>query len=148
VEPKVVPGGMGEILEFGEWAAVVKVAADATKGTLSVIETRHDPGEGANAHIHSRESETFLVLDGQVTFQVGDERFEVQPGGIVFGPPGTPHGFEVGADGGRLLHLFVPGGMEGYFRDMYAAEATGEADYVKIRQQYGVATLNPAADEG
>jgi quercetin dioxygenase-like cupin family protein len=148
VEAKIVPVATGEVLEFDGWAAVIKVAADETNGKLTVIETRHDPGEGANAHIHSRESETFLVLDGQVTFQVGDERFEVEPGGIVFGPPGIAHGFEVGADGGRLLHLFVPSGTEGYFRDMHAAEATGEADYVKIRQQYGVETMSPPSGEG
>lgn len=141
MEPKIVPVATGEILDFSEWAAVIKVAADATDGTLTVIETRHDPGEGASTHIHSRESETFLVMDGRVTFQVGDERYEVEPGGIVFGPPGMAHGFEVGADGGRLLHLFAPSGMEGYFRDMHAAEAAGiSVDYVKIRQQYGVET--------
>ena len=147
MEPIVVPVASGEVLEFGEWAASIKVAAEATNGTLTVIETRHDPGAGANAHVHSRESETFLVMEGQVTFQVGDDHFEVEPGGIVFGPPGMPHGFEVGADGGRLLHVFVPSGVEGYFRDMHAAEATGRADYVKIRQQYGVETMSPPSGE-
>jgi quercetin dioxygenase-like cupin family protein len=147
VEAKIVPVASGEVLEFGQWTAVIKVAAEATDGTLTVIETRHDPGEGANAHVHSRESETFLVLDGWVTFQVGDERFEVEPGGIVFGPPGMAHGFEVGADGGRLLHVFVPSGMEGYFRDMHAAAGTGGADYVKIRQQYGAETMTPPSSD-
>jgi quercetin dioxygenase-like cupin family protein len=144
VGPKIVPVTTGEVLEFSDWAAVIKIAADATNGTLTAIETRHDPGEGASAHIHSRESETFLVMDGRVTFQVGDARYEVEPGGMVFGPPGTAHGFEVGPDGGRLLHLFVPSGMEGYFREMHAAEAAGiRVDFVKIRQQYGMETMNP-----
>ena len=47
MEPKIVPVSTGEVLEFSEWAAVIKVAAEATDGTLTVIETRHDPGEGA-----------------------------------------------------------------------------------------------------
>jgi len=145
VEATIVPVAAGEVLEFGEWAAIIKVAAEATNGTLSVIETRHDPGEGANGHVHSRESETFLVLEGRVTFQVADARYEVESGGIVFGPPGVPHGFEVGADGGRLLHLFAPSGMEGYFRDMHAEEAAGGGDYVEIRQRYGVETTDPSA---
>jgi mannose-6-phosphate isomerase-like protein (cupin superfamily) len=144
VEPKIVPVTTGEVLEFSDWAAVIKIAADATDGTLTVIVTRHDPGEGASPHIHSRESETFVVMDGRVTFQVGDARYEVEPGGMVFGPPGMAHGFEVGPDGGRLLHLFVPSGMEGYFREMHAAEAAGiRVDFVKIRQQYGMETMNP-----
>jgi mannose-6-phosphate isomerase-like protein (cupin superfamily) len=147
VEPKIVPGAAGEVLEFGEWAAVIKVAAEATNGALTVIETRHGPREGADAHVHSRESETFLVMDGRVTFQVGDDRFDVEPGGIVFGPPGMAHGFEVGPDGGRLLHVFVPSGVEGYFRDMHAAEGTGGGDYVKIRKQYGVETMSPPSGE-
>lgn len=140
MEPKIVPAEGGEVLEFGDWAAVIKIAAEETDGTLTVLETRHDPGNGASAHIHSRESEIFLVMEGRVTFQVGDARHEMDPGGIVFGPMGTVHGFEVGPDGGRLLHVFVPSGMEGYFRDQHAANASGGADYVAIRRQYGVTT--------
>ncbi len=140
MEPKVVPAGGGETLDFGDWAAVIKVAAEESEGTVTVLETRHDAGNGASAHIHSRESEIFLVVEGRVTFQVGDVRHEVNPGGLVFGPMGTAHGFEVGPGGGRILHVFVPSGVEGYFRDQHAAEAAGGADYIEIRRQYGMTT--------
>lgn len=140
MEAKVVAAGDGELLQFEDWASVVKIAAEESDGTVTVLETRHDAGEGANAHIHSRESEIFFVMEGRVTFQVGDASHEVDAGGIVFGPMGTAHGFEVGPEGGRLLHVFVPSGMEGYFRDMHSATAAGDADYVAIRGQYGVTT--------
>ena len=53
MEPKIIPVATGEVLDFSEWAAVIKVAAEATDGTLTVIETRHDHGEGAVRRPHS-----------------------------------------------------------------------------------------------
>jgi hypothetical protein len=38
VEPKIIPVTSGEVLEFSDWAAVIKVSAEATDGTLTVIE--------------------------------------------------------------------------------------------------------------
>ena len=140
MEAKIVAPGDGELHKFEDWAAVIKIAAEESDGTVTVLETRHDPGNGASAHIHSGESEIFVVMEGRVTFQVGDASHEVEAGGIVFGPMGTIHGFEVGPTGGRLLHVFVPSGMEGYFRDQHDAAAAGDADYIAIRRQYGVTT--------
>lgn len=138
--PKIVAAGDGELLEFDDWAAVIKIAAEESDGTVTVLETRHDPGNGADAHTHSRESEIFFVLEGRVTFTVGAALHEVGPGGTVFGPMGTAHAFEVGPNGGRLLHVFVPSGMEGYFREMHAGKAHADTDYIKIRRHYGVTT--------
>ncbi len=140
VVPKIVAAGDGELLEFDDWAAVIKIAAEESDGTMTVLETRHDPGNDADAHTHSRESEIFFVLEGRVTFTVGDALHEVGPGATVFGPVGTAHGFEVGPNGGRLLHVFVPSGIEGYFREMHADKADGGADYIAIRRHYGVTT--------
>ena len=72
MEPKIVAAGDGELLEFDDWAAIIKIAAEESDGTVTVLETRHDPGNGADAHTHSRESEIFFVLEGRVTFTVGD----------------------------------------------------------------------------
>jgi mannose-6-phosphate isomerase-like protein (cupin superfamily) len=101
---------------------------------LTILETRHEAGSSASAHIHSRESETFLVLEGTFTFRLGEERVELGPGGIAFGPLGTIHGFEAGISGGRLLHVFVPSGMEGFFT---APRVRG----IDLRRGYGVESV-------
>ena len=34
-----------------------------------------------------------MVQDGNLTFQLGDERFQVGTGDIIIAPPGVPHKF-------------------------------------------------------
>jgi len=134
---KVVGPEDGELIAHDGWEALIRLGADATGGAFTIIETRHDAGGAAGPHIHSRESETFLVLEGTVTFRLGNERVELGAGGIAFGPAGTIHDFAVGPDGGRLLHLFVPSGMEGFFR---APRIPGAG--VRLRRHYGVESIS------
>ena len=51
MEPKIIPVATGEVLDFSEWGAVIKVAAEATDGALTVIE-RHVTTP-AKAQVHS-----------------------------------------------------------------------------------------------
>ena len=132
----IVPGG-GELIRHDGWEAAIKIDSAATDGGLTVLETRHDAGSGATPHIHSRESETFLVLAGTFTFRVGDDEVEVGAGGWVFGPPGLAHGFEPGPNGGRLLHAFVPGGVEGFFTRRRNASTSGD----QLRREYGIESV-------
>lgn len=125
----------GEVAKHDGWEAVVKIDGSVTDGSLAVVETRHDPGSGASPHVHRRESETFVVLEGQFSFRLGDEEVLVEVGAVVFGPPGVVHGFEPGPNGGRLLHIFVPAGMEGFFtRPRDASPESGD----QLRGEYGV----------
>jgi mannose-6-phosphate isomerase-like protein (cupin superfamily) len=60
--------------------------------TISVIVDHSGPGEGPRLHRHPYD-ETWLVQEGTLTFQLGDERFTVGPGDVVIAPPNTPHKF-------------------------------------------------------
>jgi len=142
--PTIVPADGGERLRFPDWQVLIKLSGVDTGGSMTVLETVHDPGEGASPHIHTRENEMFFVLDGEVTFQVGDDRTTLERGSLVFGPVGTAHGFEVGSAGGRLLHVFVPSGtahstIENYFRELHSADAG--VSFVEIRERHGMETI-------
>lgn len=51
-------------------------------------------------------TETFIVLEGDVLFEVGDERVPAASGSVVVVPANTPHRFEnVGP--GRLLQIDI-----------------------------------------
>lgn len=50
------------------------------------------PGRGPALHVHPY-AEVFVVLDGQLTFTVGDEIIEATQGQIVIAPANTPHKF-------------------------------------------------------
>ena len=60
---------------------------------ISFFVTNTPPGMGPGLHVHPY-TETFLVIEGEGTFTVGDEQVVVPEGHVVFVPPETPHGFK------------------------------------------------------
>jgi uncharacterized cupin superfamily protein len=79
-------------------------AAGALRTGLNYVEAA--PGKLATPlHCHSAEEEIFVVLDGEGTLLLGDERFPVERGHVVGRPPGTrvPHAFEAGERGLSFL---------------------------------------------
>jgi mannose-6-phosphate isomerase-like protein (cupin superfamily) len=59
---------------------------------VSVFVTRTPPGKFVPLHVHPY-PETFLLLEGQGRWTVGDEAVELGPDQMVVVPPETPHGF-------------------------------------------------------
>ena len=68
--------------------------------------------------MHHREDEAFWILDGEVTFHVGDKTIDAASGDYAFGPRDVPHRYTVGETGCRMLFICTPGGFEGLVRDM------------------------------
>lgn len=60
--------------------------------TISLILDHSEPGHGPRLHSHPYD-ETWVVIDGNLIFQAGDQQLEVGPGDIVIIPPQTPHKF-------------------------------------------------------
>src|SRR5437763_8182350 len=60
--------------------------------TISLILDQSEPGQGPRLHKHPYD-ETWVVIDGNLTFQAGDQQLEACPGDIVTVPPHTPHKF-------------------------------------------------------
>lgn len=60
--------------------------------TISLILDESEPGEGPRLHRHPYD-ETWVILEGNLTFQAGDERLAAGPGDIVIVPAETPHKF-------------------------------------------------------
>ena len=76
---------------------------------VAVIEYTTRRGEEPPEHTHPTEDEIFYVLQGALTFQCGDDTFEVDEGGFVFLPRGIPHGYTIRSDGDvRLLAVTAP----------------------------------------
>ena len=81
-------------------------------------------GEEPPSHTHKTEDEMFYVLEGDVTFQCGEETFDVHPGGFIFLPRGIQHSYTIrGDDPIRLIVVTSPvregtGGWGGFIADM------------------------------
>jgi quercetin dioxygenase-like cupin family protein len=116
LEPLAVRTGEGEARWwFGALAEIKATAAD-TAGQMTIVEVTEPPGAEAPLHVHRRDDEAFWVLQGDVTFEVGETTIEASAGDYVFGPRGIPHRFTVGDQGCRMLFLLVPGGIEDVIR--------------------------------
>ena len=89
-----------------------------TGGAMSIIYGEAAPFNGPPTHVHDREDETFIVLEGEVTFEVAGQPFSLGPMGTAFLPRGTPHSFMTGAKGARCLTVLTPGGFESFFAEM------------------------------
>jgi quercetin dioxygenase-like cupin family protein len=116
--PVLTGRGEGEARWWFGALAEIKLAAEQTGGTLSLIEVTEGPGAAAPLHVHHREDETFWILDGDVTFEVGDTTIDAQAGDVAFAPRGIPHRYTAGPAGCRMLFLMTPGGFEDLVRGM------------------------------
>jgi quercetin dioxygenase-like cupin family protein len=122
----------------------IKISSGMTGGAYSVSEDVTPPGQGAPPHVHSRETETFVVLEGEYEFQCGDRKFKGSKGAMVVLPKEVPHAFRnAGNTTGRSLVILVPGGMEKVFEEL-GAMPPGQPDIGKVNaitMKYGVEFL-------
>jgi quercetin dioxygenase-like cupin family protein len=93
---------------------------EETGGHFSLVEEVFRKGvtNVAPMHVHSREDESFYVVEGEMTFYVGDEVIPAPAGTLVVMPRGVPHGYAMVSDDARLLNLITPGGFENMFREL------------------------------
>lgn len=77
----------GETIHFLE-------TAEDTNGAYTLIEVTLQPGGGVPmAHVHPYQSETFEVVEGELSMKAGRERVLAQPGDVVSVAPGERHRF-------------------------------------------------------
>jgi mannose-6-phosphate isomerase-like protein (cupin superfamily) len=112
---------------------------------LSVVEHPMAPGIlGSPVHTHSHEDELSYVVFGTVQAQVGDRVVTAGPRDIIWKPRGIPHAFwNPGPERALVLELIMPGGFEGYFRELVALArvSNGPPDRARmqdIQSRYGL----------
>ena len=92
------------------------VTGEESGGAYFAMEALVPRGGGPPPHIHANEDETFHVLEGRVTFRLGDETILAGPGDFVHVPRGNVHCFRNdGETPARLVLTFTPAGIEHFF---------------------------------
>ena len=81
---------------------------------------------GLTLHVHKHEDEACYVLEGEVTFFVGDDVISASTGTWVYLPRGIPHSLRIESSEARTLWLIVPGGFESFFVERGFREVEGE----------------------
>jgi quercetin dioxygenase-like cupin family protein len=94
------------------------VTGAQSDGAYFIMEADVPPGGGPPPHIHRREQESFYLLDGTLEIQMGDKTVQASKGDFVHIARGEVHCFRnTGSTTARLLLIFSPGGIEGFFED-------------------------------
>lgn len=143
----------GEALWFGGALLTVKATAEQTDGEFFLIEELVAKGAAVPLHVHPEDDETFYVLEGELTFYLGDGRTAQAPAGsFLHIPKGYfPHAFRVDSETARFLVRTTPR-HERFFR-AFAEPARSRTipspeplDLEKVRAagaEYGVEILGP-----
>ena len=145
--------GDGERLWFLGPLATIKLPGEASDGRFALIEFVFPRWASPPLHTHPQD-ESYFVLEGRLTLQVGDERFELGAGGAAVVPGGVGHTFRVDSDTARVLVLSTPAGIERMIRDGAAAARSATlpppdaprpspAELARIFERHGQVTLGP-----
>jgi mannose-6-phosphate isomerase-like protein (cupin superfamily) len=131
----------------------VLVPAAGAGGQLAMVGETTGPGRGPPLHVHHRQTETFLFLEGEYEIAVGDRRFRAARGASAVVPPGMPHAFRnVGAAPGRLAFILSPA-LEGeaFFAALAAAMEAGMPDQAaldELGRRFGTEIVGPPLGAG
>ena len=97
-----------------------------TNGNYAMWEAIVPPGGGPPPHVHSREEEGFFILEGEITFQIGDQRIVAMAGMFANMPVGTPHSFKnESGKPAKMLISVAPAGLEQMFFEVGVPLADG-----------------------
>ena len=105
--------GKGRSYPMGNISALFKADQDETNSRYSISEWWLEPfttGPGTHSH---EEDDIFYVLDGTMSFLIGDQWVDAPKGSFVLVPGGETHDFENRSDSiAGVLNFSVPGNFE------------------------------------
>lgn len=135
-------------VDLGDHRGYVKIAAHETDGALLLTEVEADYRGRVPPHIHTREDETFYVLEGTFTFGIGEATVIVGPGECVYGPRGVKHTWRCdSSEGGRMLIYFTPGenfqsfGMAMGEKGMVPSAPKDPVAFLALAERFGITML-------
>lgn len=133
----------GEQRGLGISAIAFKVTTP-NPNRLFILENTFLAKGGPARHLHYDQEEWFYILEGEFQFEVGADRFRLQPGDSLLAPRQIPHVWAfVGEARGRVLIAFLPAGkMEAFFREVTKANAMPPQDPA-VWRTHGMELLGP-----
>ena len=118
-----------------------------TTGAYSLFEMTFQPGMGPPPHIHTREDESWCVLDGVFDFLIGDKTQRAKAGWFGVGPRGVAHAFTaLGERPAKMLMFVTPAGFERFFDELAELPCNPTVDFDQFKalsEKYGMQFVEP-----
>ena len=115
-----VPPGEGQTHHMIDGDHVMKVAVDDDAGAFEVFEVISAAGPVSPPHV-SPWTGVLYLLEGRVTAHVDGTAYDVEPGGLVVFPAGTPSTFEVVGESARFVAVTSGTDAGRFFAELAAA---------------------------
>ncbi len=133
---KVVEPGGGRIGRLGPGVGVhFKIDGEDTGGALSVVEHPFNVGALVRPHVHTREDEISIVLEGRIGFRSEDDEVVLSPGGYIIKPRNQVHAmWNAGDTPARMIEIISPAGFENFFREFADMNDAGPVDLTKVAE--------------
>jgi quercetin dioxygenase-like cupin family protein len=124
---------------FGDRVEVFVDSASSNGLSATIVQEVH-PGGGPPPHSHTREDETFVVLDGDFELLREGSWHTLPRGEAVLAPRGNIHTFRnSGKSLGRLMIFITPSGFEKYLEEISPySPATDMPKIIEISNRYGI----------
>ena len=98
-------------------------------------------------HVHTREDEISIVLEGEIGFRSEDQEVVLGAGGYIIKPRNQVHAmWNAGSTPARMIEIISPAGFEGFFRgfaDLNDAGPIDPAAIAGLAEQYGLPYADP-----
>lgn len=145
---KVVQPGEGRVGRLGPGVGVhFKVDGQDTGGALSIVEHPFAVGALVRPHVHTREDEISIVLEGEIGFRSEDQEVVLRAGGYIIKPRNEVHAmWNAGSVPARMIEIIAPAGFEGFFRGFADLNDAGPIDLAEVAAlagDYGLPYANP-----
>ena len=153
---RYVPAGTGPAYWGPADQITFLITGEETGGAFFMAEVSVPPGGGPPPHVHTREEESFYLMQGTLIIHVGGKTLNASPGDFVQLPRGVVHSFRnAGNVDVKMLLVVTPAGLEKFFEEAFdpAADrtaapppATGAllARLLAAASRYGLELLRPA----
>lgn len=110
----ILEPGRGRVYNCGTMTAVFKADENETNEKYSISEWWLEANsDGPGPHLHEGNDEVFYVLEGTISFLIGEKWIDVEKGAMVRIPAKTIHDFKNQTDQRTgVLNFYIPGGFE------------------------------------
>jgi quercetin dioxygenase-like cupin family protein len=144
-----------ELRWMGETSTYFLATGEQTANAFALIDERAERGASVPLHLHAQDMESFYVLEGEITFYIGEQhRVRATAGAFVHLPAGTVHGFRIESETARYLILTTPRHGDFYRAITLPSREGGQPPLESIEgakikqagQEYGISVVGPLPD--
>ena len=120
----------------------IRVSSEDSNGSYTMLEVVADQQNGTPMHVHQKQDEHFVILEGTARFEYGGKSVDASVGTIITVSMGVPHCWcNLSKSPLRMLVLFMPGGIDELFRTI---AMSGLVDETSLLEKYGTMMVGPA----